>query len=156
MPICKARRPYSFADKVKIWFTPRYFLILWTMKLKSRIIAFILLSIIVSLIVERAIPHTHHKIGDTIVIDFDENHNNKDSDKHNEHELEEIIHSSVYQISDHKINFSVISEIINIQFFEFKEVQTELPVRSDFNILPKILNTLLFIINTYSSKAPPF
>lgn len=120
------------------------------MRDKIKNITILLLILFLSVVAERMIPHSHIEKDSIIVADFSDN-----EDKSHEEEAENI-HSSNFQLSNFNFSFSqtfIITQFLNNS--SDNEIIEEQHIE-DYNILPKILNTLLFIIHTYSSKAPPF
>ena len=120
------------------------------MKGKVKNIAVLLLVLFLSVIAERMIPHSHVEKDNIVVADFSGN----EKDSHHKEEGEQL-HSSNFQPTVYSFSFSqsfIISQLLS--FCSDDEIIEEKHVEN-YNILPKVLNTLLFIIHTYSSKAPP-
>lgn len=123
------------------------------MKNKIKHIVFILLCLFLALIAEKAIPHSHIESIGLVIPDWDRD-SNEDSSHHEEES--ESLHYSFYQLSSFDYSFN---EIVYIQFFHVNCNQIKRPESikiADYNILPKVLINILFIVHTYSSKAPPF
>jgi hypothetical protein len=123
---------------------------------KDKYIAFFLLILFCGIVVERIIPHSHIEKNGIVIPNFSQN---KEDGHHNEEENSEKIHNSFYQLETFDSNLSCC--YFSIQFFLYKnkEIQLELKnqlCKKNYNILPKILNSILFIIHLYSTKAPPF
>lgn len=102
-------------------------------------------------IAEKVIPHSHHEEDGVISLDFSKETNHSEDEK----EAGEKLHSSFYQLSSDNIS---INSNLFVQSYFFDEKLSE-PIRPvcncNYNILPKVLNSILFIIHTYASKAPP-
>ncbi len=122
------------------------------MNKKKRYIVFLLLSIILAIALERAIPHTHIEVNGTVVADWDVSN---DKEPHKEHESE-MLHSTFYQPTSFNYSFEIAN--FSQQLFKiFVEKQIENPPTiPNYNIIPQQLNSILFVVHLYSSKAPPF
>lgn len=121
------------------------------MILSRKNIALFLFVILSGILLERGIPHVHEIHEGHTKIDFSHK-----SDQHeNEEEAEEKIHGSIYQSFENDISFS--SPFIHCSFqLEVDEINNyQNPIKNNFNILPKVLNSILFLIKYYSSTAPP-
>jgi hypothetical protein len=111
-------------------------------------IAAFLLILFLSILSERAIPHSHHGDAEAIELDFD------CSEKDHE-ELEERLHSNIYQISELDFNFEVTGFEI-IQFIDAFELEHYCePVTYEYNLIPKIKDSTIEVIIHCASKAPP-
>ena len=114
--------------------------------------ALFLLVLYFAQIVEKAIPHSHTEKAGIVLPNFSGVEDQSDHEKENS----EKIHSSFYQLS--LDNISLVCQF-SIQLFLHNEIQLK-PInevsKNNYNILPKVLNSILFIIHTYSAKAPPF
>ena len=113
-------------------------------------IVFLLLSIFLTVLAEKVIPHSHTEENGIVVPDWD----NKHEESQEEHDSEEL-HSSFYQLStfDYSLGKTDIRHIVLLVFIQQKV--EELPIIPDYNILSKIINSILFLVHTSSSKAPP-
>jgi hypothetical protein len=120
---------------------------------KNKYITFFLLILFCGIVIERIIPHSHIEKEGIVIPDFSKN---KEDVHHNEDENSEKIHNSFYQLATFDND---VTCYFSIQLFLYQEIQLELKnqlCKKDYNILPKILNSILFIIHLYSAKAPPF
>lgn len=118
---------------------------------KHKNIALFLFVLLSAMILERTIPHVHEINEGMVNIDF----SHQDKDSHDEEEAEEKIHSTVYQLVANDISFSchTIIKVIQLEIVDFKLLEN--PQKTNFNILPKILNSIVYLIHYYSSTAPP-
>ncbi len=113
-------------------------------------IALLLLAIILGLIAERSIPHSHVQVEGRVVPDFTQS-----EDTHNEEQESEHLHASHY-LGQHLSLDCTTEEIHTLKHEDVLHiVLPEAPIHRDYNVLPKALNTLLRILHHYSSKAPP-
>jgi hypothetical protein len=120
------------------------------MILRIKNIRLILFSLFLILQAERAIPHHHIEYEGKVIPDWIHD----DHDSHPKEEGDEL-HSSHYQLTvfNYQINLSQVDLFHNENNrLELKEYN---PYIEDYNILPKIFSSTLFIIHTYSSKSPP-
>jgi len=102
-------------------------------------------------VAEKVIPHSHHEKEGIITLNFSDEKNHSD----HEDENSEKLHSTFYQLNS--VDLFLDCQYC-IQLFAYKEILAESVLktyRSDYNILPKILSSILFVIHIYSSKAPP-
>tara|TARA_R110001583_G_scaffold21807_2_gene82473 strand:+ start:12945 stop:13343 length:399 start_codon:yes stop_codon:yes gene_type:complete len=102
-------------------------------------------------VVEKAIPHSHHENEGIITLNFSDE---KDHSDH-EHENSEKLHSTFHQLNSVDL---YLDNQFYIQLFTYKQSISETTFKicySDYNIFPKVLNSILFIIHIHASKAPP-
>jgi hypothetical protein len=111
----------------------------------------LILVLFLGQLVECAIPHTHHEKAGIITADFS---GDMDASDH-EDETSEKLHSSFYQNNLENISFSSYASIYLLSYVRTQLKPTETSHNENYNILPKVLNSLLFIIHIYASKAPP-
>jgi len=121
------------------------------MKLYLKHISLLLLVLVLSLLAERAIPHSHVEKGDIVVPDFmtGDDHGTNDEDSGEE------IHSSYFQDADFNCSFDLFYLICILGTDYSEKIAKQVFVR-DFEILSKILNARLFVVHTFSSKSPPY
>lgn len=121
------------------------------MRNKIAFYTFILFVLYFGQVLEKAIPHSHIEKSGLIIPDF----SGENEDSSSEDDCDSL-HTTFYQLSNSAISFDCS---IHIQLFIYSCLDYSLinySVKSDYNILPKVLNSILFIVHTYSSKAPPF
>ena len=114
-----------------------------------RIIGLLVVFLFLSLVVEKAIPHTHTEHHGVILPDF---HHEGGEEGHSDGEE---LHSSVYQLSHFTFAFQsmcVSSILVKVSKLEQLPLAIHL---ANYNLIPKILESILFEIHIYSSKAPP-
>jgi hypothetical protein len=124
------------------------------MILRKRNIAFLLLIIIIVIITERSVPHSHEDHNGIVIIEFPDHKTESDKNT-NQHEIEEKLHSSSYQLSVCDYSFvQYIEKLVKWQD-DCVTVKIKKEKTRDYNILTKIVKSLLFIVHTSSSKSPP-
>ena len=124
------------------------------MKINKKYIAFCLLTIILSIGIDRTIPHSHIEIGRKVISKF----STKDmgSNKQDKHQCDgEELHSLFYELANFEYSFRLFCLfIINYQL-NISDCLPNNPSIKEYNVIPKILNSILFIIHIYNSKIPP-
>ena len=119
----------------------------------KRFASYIFLIIIVSITIEKAIPHHHIEYDGLVLPVFsdDSSLSNEDEEEH-----EEEVHDNIYIRSNNFYCFNTYSSILLfILSVDIHEYSPNISC-SPYNIQPKILSTILFIIHSFSSKSPPF
>jgi len=119
---------------------------------KTKNIAIILLLLLISIIVERSIPHYHVEQNGVVIPDFG---NRNDADNNEDHEGEQL-HATYYFAETNYLfsgNYFLPIEFI---YFSDKQVEERKIDVSNYNILPKIINFILFVSNICLPNAPPF
>ncbi len=119
---------------------------------KTKNIAYILLLLLISIIVERSIPYHHVEQNGVVIPDFG---NKNDADNNEDHDGEKLHATYYYAETNYSFasNYFLPFESIYISVKQVEERKINI---SDYNILPKILNFILFVSNICSPNAPPF
>lgn len=116
---------------------------------RKRNIVVLLLCLFCGIIAERAIPHSHIEKDGIIVPDFSSKINKNSNDA-------EELHSMFYEsVSFDSIDIGTLCIISFLLFNTHVKFDKQICI-NNYNILPKIINSILFIVHLYSSKAPPF
>jgi len=123
------------------------------MKFKIKQIAFLLLLIFCSIIIEKIIPHSHKEIGEMVIPDFSTSH---DSTSNNNDKNEgESIHSNLYLISEGNTLSSSIVSVLGLLWSNVIKQSVPITLVTTSYIRNKTTNLFLCIIRNYSSKSPP-
>jgi hypothetical protein len=130
-----------------------------TMKIPHKNIAHIFLFMgALGLFADKFIPHTHHHLGSSAIIDFDSEASQSDSKENDE--AGEKIHSEFFNISESAHSLQLTSPVIlnDILF----ALNTNIPIPDipiftieKYFLLPKIINLTHLIIKYFTYKAPP-
>jgi hypothetical protein len=116
---------------------------------RKRNLVVFLLCLFCGIIAERAIPHSHIEKDGILVPDFSSKIN------HYSHDAEEL-HSMYYEsVSFDNLDISTPCIVSFLLFDIYVQFDKQICI-NNYNILPKILSSILFIVHLYSSKAPPF
>lgn len=132
------------------------------LSLIHRNIAILLLMLFTSVIAEKAIPHHHVEKDGLLIADFSKRVEPKQEDqkpaeqKEDEHEAEEESFHSTYLPSELVIGFDVHVVIVKQILSQNLTLPESRLQTNPYNILPKVLNSILYILHLYSAKAPPF
>ncbi len=118
-----------------------------------RYTAIVLLSVMFSIILERAVPHTHNKCDGLVIPELPLEHS--DIPFEQDSEKGDTLHSSVYKKPIFNYRFFeeliIVELLYNIINFGLEEQYgSEL-----FNMSPKVLSMKNLIIGVYCSKSPP-
>ena len=123
------------------------------MKLKKKSAVYLLLMLFLTLVGETIIPHTHVEKENMIVPDFSGNDNQNET---HDDDDGETLHSSFFHWSDLGISLKPLQKTNIVWRFDDHNVIVKSLSLANYNILPKVLNSQLFVIHICSSKSPPF